>query len=702
MEKYTQLLSPLKIGNVTLKNRMMGSKCALQSFTLEQAKEFYGDMARNGAATVTVAMGDHPERNLNKPDEHGRMPHMDGTGNDMRDPRVAEGYRKIAEEVHKYGTLASASLMDIEPTDVNISDTPNWDEIPRKGDYNSAVFRNKPGISAERLQTLIEEFAFRAKEARDMGFDMCTFYMSYRSSILATSMSPLLNQRTDRYGGQTMAERTTLAREVFARVKEVCGPEFLIEAQISAVEEEPGYTLEDFLDYCQALEGYVDIIQIRGVDGSATHVNGLNLQKDHPFSIDYAAAFKARGIKIACAPVGGYGDPEQMEQYLKEGKTDLFVMARQFLADDSYYEKLKAGAAPEEIVPCIRCNECHGHHTCAVNPRLGRQRNLFPETTVSRKVAVVGGGPAGLIAAITAAKRGHSVTLYESGERLGGQLIAAGVPDYKWPLREYLDYLLRELDKTSAVVHTGTAATAELLQGEGFDAIIAAVGSAPARPPVRGADQEHVWLAEDVFGREHQLGKQVVVIGGADTGRDVSLYLARAGHRVTMVTRGQIQLAGDMHTERLEREAFETNPNFSYVDFASTEEIGVHTVTLKVQTNGVRGFIPLMMPQNDEDAYYRDQHADGPGGPGGPSGPSGPGGPDGFPFGAPAPAAEPVYETRTLAFDDVVVSGGRTARVDAAEQFRGLAPVVRVVGDTVTISNLKHATYSGYKAAMQL
>ena len=165
---YQLLLSPLRIGNVTLKNRLLGSKCALQSFTLDQAAEFYGDMARNGAATVTVAMGDHPERNLNLPDAQGRMPHMDGTGNDMRDPKVVEGYRNIARTVHQYGSLASASLMDIEPTDVNISDTPNWDEIPKKGDYNSAVFRNKPGISYERIQTLIEEFAFRAKEAKEL------------------------------------------------------------------------------------------------------------------------------------------------------------------------------------------------------------------------------------------------------------------------------------------------------------------------------------------------------------------------------------------------------------------------------------------------------------------------------------------------------------------------------------------------------
>ncbi len=685
---YTRLLSPLKIGNVTLKNRIMGSKCALQSFTLEQAVEFYADMAKNGAATVTVAMGDHPERNLNEPDQDGRMPHMDGTGNDMRDPRVAEGYKKIAEAVHRYGTLASASLMDIEPTDVNISDTPNWDEIPKKGDYNSAVFRNKPGISYERIQTLIDEFAFRAKEARDMGFDMCTFYMSYRSSILATSMSPLLNQRTDKYGGKTMEQRATLAKEVFAKVKEVCGKDFLIEAQISAEEEAPGYTLEDFLDFCKALEGYADIIQIRGVDGSATHVNGLNCQKGHPHSIDYAAAFKARGIKIACAPVGGYGDPEMMEQFLAEGKTDLFSMARQFLADDHYYEKLQAGAPASEIVPCILCNSCHGHHTCSVNPRLGRQRNLFAEKTSPKKVAVIGGGPGGLIAALTAARRGHSVSLFEKAPALGGQLVAAGVPDYKWPIKEYVSYLLRELDKTSVEIHTGMEATPEMLKDGGYDAILCAVGSEPLRPPVPGAEQ--AWLAEDAFGKEAELGHKIVVIGGADTGRDVSLYLARAGHQVIMVTRGQIQLADDMHTERLQKESFETQPNFSYVDFAATEEIGDHTVTLKVQTNGVRGFIGLMGPQDDEDAYYRDQHAGGPGGPGA------------FPFDAPGPAPDPIYETRTLEFDDIVVSGGRKPRWDTAKRFECAAPIVKVIGDAVKVSNIKRATYSGYKAAMEL
>ena len=378
-----------------------------------------------------------------------------------------------------------------------------------------------------------------------------------------------------------MAERATLAKEVFAKVKAVCGPDFLIEAQISAEEEAPGYTLEDFLDFCKALEGYVDIIQIRGVDGSATHVNGLNWEKGHPTSIDYAAAFKARGIQIACAPVGGYGDPALMEQYLSEGKTDLFAIARQFLADDPYYEKLQAGAAPEEIVPCIRCNGCHGHHTCAVNPRLGRQRNLFAPETSPKKVAVVGGGPAGLIAAITAANRGHSVTLYEAGAKLGGQLLAAGTPDYKWPIREYLDYLLRELDKAAVDVKLSTEATREMLAAEHYDHVIVAIGPVFTKAPIPGAESDKVLTCMDVFGHEDELPENIVVIGGSETGVETAMDLAEKGHKVTVLCR-QKSLASDAphaHYVTMLEDAWLKLDNFYWVKgiqkYLSIDDTGV-------------------------------------------------------------------------------------------------------------------------------
>lgn len=175
-----------------------------------------------------------------------------------------------------------------------------------------------------------------------------------------------------------------------------------------------------------------------------------------------------------------------MERFLAEGKTDLFAMARQFLADDHYYEKVTAGLPAAEIVPCILCNGCHGHHTCSVNPRLGRKRNLFAETTTPKKAAVIGGGPGGMMAALTAARRGHQVTLYEKAPMLGGQLVAASMPDYKWPIGEYLAYLLRELYKLPVQLQLGITATPELLKEQGYDAILCAPGSEPVYPPVPG------------------------------------------------------------------------------------------------------------------------------------------------------------------------------------------------------------------------
>ena len=704
-DKYKLLLSPVKIGNVTLKNRLIGSKCALQAFTVEQAKEFYVYLAKNGAATVTVAMPDYPHHNLNQNNGH-----MDGTGLDVRDPEVRKGFEELCKAVHEHGTLVSASMMDIEPTDVGISDCPNWDEIPKKGDYNTAVFRNKPGISAEGLQKVIDEFVFRAKDFKDMGFDMATFYMSYRSSILATSMSPVFNQRTDKYGGSTMAERATLAREVFTRIKEACGEDFLIEAQISAIEEEPGYDLEGFLDYCQAIEDCVDIIQIRGIDGSATHVNGLNMEKGHPSNLDYAEAFKKRGIKALCAPVGGFGNPDDMERFLEEGKSDLFAMARQFLADDEYYEKLKAGQG-SEVIPCIMCNGCHGLHTCSVNPRAGRL-NDFPAETTPKTVAIIGGGPAGLQAAYSAAQRGHKVTLFEKSDSLGGQVKAAVVAEYKWPLKDFLDYLIRKCNENGVEFKLGVEADADMISGK-YDAVIVAVGSEPQSIPVEGADGKNVHLAEDVFFCEEKLGKNVVVIGGSWTGRDAALYLSRKGHKVTMVTRSRVSLSGDMHTQRLEEESFTENPNFSYIDFASTEKIGDGCVVLNVRTNPPQAPAFGMFGASDDEDTKIKMHMGpppggegGPGGPGGPDGPGGPGGPGGHggpggPFGgAPAKEEPPVYELRTIECDDVVISGGRKPREDVAKQFENAAPVVFKVGDLTKVSNVKSAIYAGHKAAM--
>lgn len=194
MARYEHLLSPLKIGNITLKNRMLNSKCvSSDEMEPELSGPFYEHLARNGAALVCVGVGALPDCDGN----YSRMApcHMD-------DPKSRKAYMEIIDKIHAQGSLATASMMAIEPQNVMISDVPDWNAIPMTGDYSANLFE-KPAISAQRLEGMIQDFVNASVYFKGMGFDGVTIYACYRGSILACSLSPWFNHRTDKYGGKT-------------------------------------------------------------------------------------------------------------------------------------------------------------------------------------------------------------------------------------------------------------------------------------------------------------------------------------------------------------------------------------------------------------------------------------------------------------------------------------------------------------------
>jgi 2,4-dienoyl-CoA reductase-like NADH-dependent reductase (Old Yellow Enzyme family)/thioredoxin reductase len=706
--KYEHILAPFKIGNVTFKNHLLNSKCvSSDNMEPQLSGPFYEHLARNGAAWVCIGVGAYPDCEGN----YSKMSpcHMD-------DPAYQEAYREIVRKVHAQGSLCTASMMAIEPQNVNISDTPNWDEIPMTGDYSQNLF-NKPGISPERLEGMIQDFVHASVELKKLGFDGVTLYASYRGSILACSLSPLLNQRTDKYGGKTMAERATLTLEICKRIKEACGRDFIIEMQISATEE-GGYTQEDWLDYCKLAEGLVDIFQIRGWDGSFTHVNSHNLNKENPYNLQFAEAFKKRGIKAIVSPVGGFRDPDLIEKFLAEGKTDCVSMSRAFISDEHYIDKIKAGQG-EDLTPCLLCNGCHGSF-CAVNPYAGYHHMLdrmFTPSGKKKNVAVLGGGPAGMRAALFAAEQGHTVTLYEKGDKLGGQLKFADYVSFKWNLKDYKDWLIREIEKSNVTVQLHTEATPELLEGKGYDAIIAALGSTAKNVPVKGADQPGIYLAEQVFGHENELGERVVVIGGAATGRETALHLAKMGHKTTMITRGDATLFDDPHSKRATELDFENEANFSYIDNAETVEVTPTSVTINQTLNVPKfegdfgmmfmmmgdhqgapdvmpdsrpeGFPPRQEPFDPHAEFADSEVKDGPEGPGGPP-----------PMPEPVDKSKLPHEIRTIPCDSVVISGGR-AKVDA-EAFRAVAPEFVTIGDCFYPADIRNCNNTAFAAVMKL
>ncbi len=722
--KYPHILSPVQIGSRTLKSHLLSAKCLPTGMNdFGQATAYYENFARKGAATVTIGAGAYP-------DCDGHISHMAALK--MDDPGVEDGFRAMIDRIHSYNTLCSVSMMSVEPQDVAISDTPNWNDIPKTGDY-SRNFSNKPGISLERLERMIDNFVEQCVKFQKVGFDMATFYVSYRGSILACSLSPVLNQRTDKYGGKTMAERATLTLEIFRRVKEACGPDFLIECQISATEEAPGYTVEDWLDYCQLAAPYVDIFQVRGWDGSFTHCNGYNTQKGNPYTLQFAEAFKKRGIDALVSPVGGFTNPDDIERFLAEGKTDLASMARGFISNEDFGEIVQTGNV-EDLIPCLLCNGCHSG-TCAVNPEAGFRDVLDQIRTTparSKKVAVLGGGAAGMRAAILAAKQGHQVTLYEKSGQLGGQLLAATKPAFKWPLNDYKNWLLRQIEKSGVQVLLNTPATPEAIAAGQYDAIFCAFGSVAKTVPVAGA--EHAMLAEDALLHEEQVGRRVVVVGGQATGRETALHLAQKGHQVTLLTRVEAHLYDDLHAKRACEIQYETNANFSFIEFAATKEIGETYVVCDVQRGVIKGEPNFGGGHNGPVGGYLGENDPEPGKPGpeGPGMPEGPGGPPPFDLkparavnistwqGRTPDAAEPetdavpFFEERVLDFsqatvetvrldcDTVVVSGGRSPRLDAVKDYQALAPQVFVLGDNDRPADIKHTTHTAYAAVMAL
>ena len=639
--RYKHILTPLRVGGRVLKNRLLQTKSVSrqlqgpEKYPAEATIEYYEQTARNGAALVCVAIGTMPDRDV-------RISPM--CWYDLSDWDVHSYFQQITDRVHAFGSLASASLQDVEPHEVGICElTPEeWDAIPKTGDY-SRNFENKPGITTEGIRELVQSFARHAKLAKRLGFDAVTVYMSYRGGILANALSPVLNRRTDEYGG-SFENRVRLPLEVFRAIKDACGRDFIIECQVSATEEPPGYDFDEFLRFAELAQEYVDIFQLRAWEGALNHGNGFNQKEHEPYMLQYAEGMKKRGIKAVISPVGAFQELDDIERFIAEGKCDTVSMARAFICDPEYGKKLMEGRG-EDVTPCLRCNLCHGAR-CRVNPRHGLEHvmeRMFPAAPARpKKVAVVGGGPAGMFAAVTAAKRGHDVTLFERECALGGQLNHADVMPFKWPLRNYRDWLIAQLDKNGVSVRLNTAAEPEALEAEGFEAVIAACGAYGTKPAsVPGA--ETAMLPMDALKEIDSLGQNVVVVGGGEIGLETGLAAARTGRKVTVLSRRK-RIPCDMHTMKALFDYMRELPDFSYLSECRTEEIGAD--------------------------YVRYTDKDG-------------------------------KECR-IACDTVIFSGGRAPETEAGLRFAETFPETYIIGDGYKPATVREAVYSAYCAAMRL
>ena len=538
---YPHLFEPLTIKRTTFRNRLfvaphMMSHMDFNGRPDESMIDFFAEKARGGYAVVTL--GDTPVDR-----EHAATNPRSFAITPENQPKLAE----IARTIHAGGALASHELNHGGNTASDVANTDGGENWMPWGPVDAERWDGVQihGMTVDEMNTVADHFADCAEILKDAGYDMVLIHGGH-GWLLDQFISPLYNTRTDEFGG-SIENRAKFPLMVIDRIRQRCGENFLIEYRMSGSEEiEGGLSAEEGIEFAKLLDGKVDLIHVSaGLDTEeyqAVHTHPT-MFLPHGVNVHYAAAIKAAGVKTPVVTIGGITTPELAEQILAEGKADVISMARASIADPHFPEKARHGK-PEDINPCLRCLDClTGLHagnqlSCAVNCRTAQETRfdrMSAPAKSQRRVLVVGGGPGGMMAAATAAKRGHDVTLAEQSDHLGGLLTFTDYDDLKIDLMRLKDHLIAQVKKSAVDVKLNTTVTPDFIRVGGYDAVILAVGSSPARPPIPGLDDPSVEHATTVYTKLEQVGKNVAVLGGGLVGCETGLFLAERGHDVTII-----------------------------------------------------------------------------------------------------------------------------------------------------------------------
>jgi len=522
MNAYPHLFTPLDLGHVTLPNRvLMGSMHTglEERGDWNRVAEFYAARARGGVGLM-VTGGMAPNR------EGGVFPGAAG----LFTPEDVANHRVVTDRVHDAGGRIAMQILHagryaygkdcVAPSAIRspISPFP-----PQELD--------EAGIDKQ-----IADIVTAAARAREAGYDGVEV-MGSEGYFLNQFLCLRTNHRTDRWGG-SYDNRMRLPVEVVRRVREAVGPDFIVIYRISLIDLVPeGQTFDEVTRLARAIEAAGASILNTGIGWHEARIPTIAT------SVPRAAfAWVTRKLmgKVAIPVITSnrINTPEVAEQVLAEGCADMVSMARPFLADADFVAKARAGRA-DEIAPCIACNQaCLDHtfsgklSTCLVNPRACHETELrYEPVETPRRIAVVGAGPAGLTAAIVAAGRGHSVTLFERGDRIGGQLNMARRIPGKEEFDGLVDWFATMLEKTGVKLRLGTEADVAALQG--FDRVILATGVTPRIAGIPGEEGDNVVSYADLLTGRAQAGKRVAVVGAGGIGFDVAEYLVHEGQSPT-------------------------------------------------------------------------------------------------------------------------------------------------------------------------
>ncbi|MCI8280535.1 MAG: FAD-dependent oxidoreductase [Lachnospiraceae bacterium] len=645
--KFPHLSSPITIGRVTFRNRMFSAPMGGTDITNDgcigpKSSAFYELRGKGGAAAVTVS-----ECMVHPKTDGSHAYHLDTA---VLNSLAAATY--TADAIRRHGAMPSLELSHSGM----YAGTYMTDQTKQKSmnQWGASDVTRPDGVEVkaltkEMLAEIVESYGTVAGLAKRAGFEMIMIHGGH-GWLLNQFFSPYFNKRTDEYGG-SLENRCRLAIEVLKSVREAVGPGFPIEFRLSGSELfEGGYDLAEGCRIAQQIEPYIDLLHV----SAGTYQRGFgdthpSMFKEHGCNVYLAAEIK-KHVSVPVATIGGLNDPHQMEEIIASGKADVVYMARALLADPFLPRKVVENRE-DEIVKCLRCFTCMAERAatstrrCTVNPLIGREMegaDIIPAVE-KKKVLVAGGGPGGLYAAYTAARRGHQVILCEKESEVGGILKSEQALPFKHEMYELAGTYQLLAQKAGVEIRLNTEVTKDYAEKEHVDALIVAVGSTPLVPPIPGLNGQHVVIVNHYYLEKDKVGDEVVVFGGGLAGCECAIHLGMEGKKVSLV-------------EMREELAVDANVRHRPLLLKEIEKyVTVYTgyKGLEVTADGI-----LCEDKNGEKQFV---------------------------FGK-----------------SVICALGQRSRTDMVENLQDAAPFVRVIGDAAKVSTITNAVYLGYHAALDI
>jgi 2,4-dienoyl-CoA reductase (NADPH2) len=520
------LFTPIDIGGMRLRNRIVMPAMHLNYTADGQENDrltgFYEERARGGVALIIIGGCII--------DEYSGARNMINLDHDKFIP----GLKKLTDKLHAYdvhiagqlyhaGAYAHSFLIGRQAIAPSAVPSKFTKEEPRE-------------MTKDDIRYTIESYAKAARRVKDAGFDAVEI-LSCSGYIINQFLSPITNQRRDEYGGD-LENRMRFGLEVTEAVRDAVGNDFTVLIRLSGHDFVPGSsTNKEICAFAAELEKHgIDAFNITG-GWHETKVPQLTMEVPRA-----VFSYLAQGIKHSTSkPViasNRIHSPVIAEALIRQGSIDLVGFARELIADPELPNKAKEGRL-DEIVPCIGCNQgCFDHVfelkpvECMVNPRVSHEFEVSPAlsaATQPKKVMVIGGGPAGLVAAVTAARAGHKVALYEKTPELGGQMKIAGGLEDRREFETLRASLIVQAQKAGVRIHVNANVSRQLVEKEQPETIIIATGGKPRKPVIPGVDGRNVVQAWDVLTDRVDLGNEIVVIGGGAVGIEVATKIAKIG-----------------------------------------------------------------------------------------------------------------------------------------------------------------------------